>query len=248
MVDEYPAEAATKGKTPLDVYPDLADECGRVLFQLHRHSEIFEKAMAAINAAGIGIRYTDQVAVMAALNRSAALLHGFLTLLDEWNMQGALCLLRSHLDELLVVHYLPSTPDPEMVSRDIMDGMRITDMIDPSDPKGKKRLTYAALRQCAKKANPDLDPWIDEVYRMASEFTHFSRPACAAAIESVDEKSGTISFSFGTPSYREDLVMHSRDQIENWLGHMGYATMVLLDWIERYVAARTWAARRSKPN
>lgn len=232
---EHDGEGRSR-KTPLDVYPELSDGYGKVAYQGHRHVEVYERVLAAIGDDARDILYSDIVA-LAALTRSTNMLHGFLILIDQWNYQAALSLLRSHLDDLVVVGYMQSVPDRERFCCAIAQAARIQDLTDQLDPKGGK-LSWKKLRRHAITRNQELAPWIDRIYELASDFTHFSRSSCAAGLKWMDMEGELLKFSFGTPQYREDGWNPSREEIEGWLGSVGYTTMVMLDWLDEYVLHR----------
>ncbi len=241
-----PEEGKIDKRSPFDIYPGLVARQSRLLEEMHRSSGFFDRGLACVGYAGSRpATATDHMGFFILPQRSTYLVHGFLALIDSWNVQGAVCLLRSQLDDLLVCGYLRQAPDPESFCKAVMEGRRVDELPDQLDEKAR-HLNWKKLRDYVKKVAPELDkrveperePWIDEMYSRASGFVHFSGESL---FDALTFHSGGRKFlaSFGTPQYRPNFKNPSEDALAEWILGMAFTTKVLNDLLDGFCEQRS---------
>jgi hypothetical protein len=136
------------------------------------------------------------------------------------------------LDNLLRLALIQAAP-PHSVSRLLLSGDRLSDHADPLAPPGKKfKLTDARLREHAAP----LFPWLDPVYKKASEWVRFS--SVHIGVTMFVGTDGTLSGRF--PS---DIDHYPFDSLEQVLWAMNEATSGVVSLVDSFASGKEQASR-----
>jgi hypothetical protein len=170
---------------------------------------------------------TTDLFIVAIAQRSIDIIEAYKHVIDSWNITCAGPLIRMQLDNLLRLVYISKIKNSDELTLEILNGKSFYDF---RDSDGKK-LTDSRLRQYAKENYP----WVDDIYKKASQFVHFSELHMRLPIEESNEEN-TIAFSIRKPS--SDKV--SKKDIESYFEIMIMITQEIL----RYIVS--WGRHKKK--
>ena len=160
-------------------------------------NELLRKAAATVKIDS-SISHADNF-VFGAFRRTLAQSRGFRDLIAAKNFPCAAVILRAQIDTAMRVNALLLIGDREAFCAGIFDGKRFNVQ---KDTNGEK-LTDAHLR----KKLAEQHPWVDEVYRQASDFVHLSGMHFYNSIASMDDDTRIMRLVIsGTDPPRPDSV------------------------------------------
>jgi hypothetical protein len=145
-----------------------------------------EAGRALFAACGAELLPCDLIA-FAMLNRSVALIKGFEQITSSGGYMCAVGILRMQLDNLLRFNGIALTADPHETAAKIYAGEELRKIKDDSG----KPMNDARLQDIFATRNP----WVKEVYKLASGYVHFSREHIAWFLTASPETApGTRNF------------------------------------------------------
>ncbi|OIA98720.1 hypothetical protein AK95_16295 [Paenibacillus sp. LC231] len=180
--------------------------------------EYFELFIKATKSTLEDTLITTDFFIVAVSQRSIDIIEAYKQVIDSWNITSAGPLIRMQLDNLLRLVYISKISNSDEITLELFNGKSFYDFIDSEG----KRLTDVRLRQHAR----DHYPWIDEIYKKASKFIHFSEFHMRIPIDESD-KDRTIAFSIRKPA--PDKV--SREDIKSYFEIMNLITNEILRYI-----------------
>lgn len=159
--------------SPLDAIHAKHEESGRALFE-SCNAELFP----------------CDVLAYAVLQRSLNLIRGFRAVIESGGYSSAVGLLRMQLDNILRFNGVVLTKDPHQVASDLLQGVPLSKIKD----KSGAAMRDARLVELLEKRNP----WVREVYKLASGYIHLSQEHIFHFLSSSPAKEdGTRDFSIG---------------------------------------------------
>lgn len=217
---------------PIDRYPKLHGRYKVLEKQKQVHFDLVQRLLTVADS---NVYVTDLV-MAAAMKRSLDLLEGIICLTNRWNFAAAAPLLRLQIDSLLKLVYLAQLKNADEVSKAILEGKSFQKL---KDSKGKP-LFDIRLRNYARR----FYPWLDRVYEETSKLIHFSDKHCFLTVQSVDDKTRTVTtfVGAGIPHWPES-------EIDNFLDAVGCTTDALLKVVLGWVVSKDHAHKSDvKPN
>lgn len=195
----------------------------------------YESAKTILGVAPANFYHTDFFYI-GVLNRSYCLLRGFCDLLDSENFVSAVPLVRLQLDCCLRAAAPGIVANPAVFASAVLGGTLVKDLKDRDGQKlTDKRLLDLLITDY---------PWIQDVYREASGFVHFSDKHIfnSLRIESEQERSVRLKVSDRDEFVPAWAYMEAIDAF-------GKLSMIFLDHIGAYGDARhRWETEeRGKP-
>lgn len=130
--------------------------------------------------------YTSDFYVIGAVNRTLALIRGFVLMIRERNFVCAAPLVRLQLDTGLRTFALSLVSDPTELAKQLLEGKPLSSL---KDSAGKK-LRDAYLLD---KLEPSLE-WVKVLYRETSGFVHLSERHWFTTIVNTDDDTRTAHF------------------------------------------------------
>lgn len=131
------------------------------LFPLH-----FDAGQALFDACSAELFPCDTLGLVV-LERSLNLIKGFRSVVENGGYSSAVGLLRMQLDNILRFNGVVSTRNPHSVANQVLSGARLSKIKDRTGAAmHDKRLVELLLPK---------NPWIGEIYEVASGFVHLSR-------------------------------------------------------------------------
>ncbi|WP_458121618.1 hypothetical protein [Paenibacillus sp. Z6-24] len=196
---------------PHEVYKELVEK--RELLDNY-----FDLFIQSVKSSLKDTMLTTDFFIVAIAQRSIDIIEAYKQVVDSWNITSAGPLIRMQLDNLLRLIYIAKANNSDQITLELFNGKTFYQL---TDDEGKK-LTDARLRQHAK----DHYSWIDEIYKKASGFIHFSEVHMRMPLEK-SAKEGTINFSIRKPS--SDKV--TKEDIKSYFEIMILITNEILRYI-----------------
>jgi hypothetical protein len=147
--------------------------------------QLFELSKEMLSA-GQGLYPLDNFAI-GVINRSLALISGFVLLIRNSNYIGAAHLTRPHLDNYLRFYAAWQVSDPHDFAMQTMKGVRIEKLKDRNGNSLKDS-------NLIKTASLDY-PWMQNVYDQTSGFTHLSSKHILTSGKLLDQEKRTIELA-----------------------------------------------------
>lgn len=172
--------------------------------------------LRAILSAHSGNVFGVDFLVIAAIQRSFALIDGFIALVERENGFCALPLLRLQLDSVMRLFACSLVKDPHLLASHLLQDeplrkMKAADGRDLTDHFLHQRLT-------------ERYPWATSVYQNTSGFVHLSRRHMIAPVSGVDSDSRSVEFDVG-----RNRVHWPKHEIVEALDAFSATTNALLD-------------------
>lgn len=158
-----------------------------------RREEILKTSMEVLKA-GDGNLYTTDFLVLAASNRSLALINGFIQLGEQKNFLCMAPIVRMHLDTVLRLHAATMVENSEEMAQTALEGKPLNTL---KDKKGNK-LTDAHMRSSFLSfwsAQGHKFEWVNPVYQKTSGHIHLSAPHLFSMFEEVSPIEGTVQIA-----------------------------------------------------
>lgn len=127
--------------------------------------------------------------VIAAMNRSMALIDGFALLVEQTNALSAVPLIRMQIDNIIRLYACWLVNVPSVVGEALLAGKPLNKIKSRTGEKLTDRYLYEAAAEHY--------PWIPEVYRQTSGFVHLSGRHIFAPITGVDDSKRQFTASIG---------------------------------------------------
>lgn len=181
---QSPNEATTHGSEgPLPVKVREAIEYLRAGKDAHL------ELLARILDADEGKFFHVDFVVIAAMNRSMALIDGFTLLVEHKNALSAVPLIRMQIDNVIRLYACWLVREPPVVAEALLADQPLNKIKSRTGDK----LTDKYLYEAASKHYP----WIPEVYRQTSGFVHLSGRHIFAPITELDDSTRRMTTSIG---------------------------------------------------
>jgi hypothetical protein len=148
-------------------------------------SEIIQKGATRVTKGGS--IFHGHFYVIGILKRTLSQSSGFRQLIEAKNFQCAAGILRMQIDSAMRIHALALVDDPDAFCRAWFDGTPV----DQLKARDGQRLRDKYLREKLAEKHP----WVDPVYRDASNFIHFSARHFFTSIVSTDDETRVMNFA-----------------------------------------------------
>lgn len=162
------------------------------LNELRAHIESFNQKFVEMVSADDGKFYPLDLLAIGALNRSHALLTGFVSLIEAGNFVCAAPLVRLQLDNALRLFAAWLVDSPHEFAHKVLKGEQIRKLKD----RDNQLMTDFYLTQ---KLN-ETHNWVSELYRRSSGFVHLSEKHIFSAISDVSKEDRTAKLQIGISS------------------------------------------------
>lgn len=148
-------------------------------------SEIIRKAAERVPAGSP--MYHGHFFIFGIIKRTLSQATGFRMLIEAKNFQCAAGILRMQIDSAMRLHALTLVADQADFCREWFSGTPIDKL---KDAKGERLRDHHLRRQLAEE-----HPWIEEVYKDASNFIHFSGRHFFTSIVKTDDDARIVNFA-----------------------------------------------------
>lgn len=138
----------------------------KTLEELKQYQQKHRELEKTVIQANSGTLYPLDLLVLATLNRSAHLLRGFISLVEDRNFIAAAPLIRLQLDNCLRLFASTLVEDPHQFTLNIIAGQPVRRQRDRDNELMTDKRLVSQLAQHF--------PWVEKVYEVTSSYIHLS--------------------------------------------------------------------------
>lgn len=168
--------------------------------------------------------YSGELVIMGAINRSLALIDGFVTLMDKRNLLCATPLIRLQLDTAMRIHALRVAKDHHDVESALLGNSPLKAIKSyDGKPLNDKYLYESLSKDC---------PWVSDLYKRTSGLIHMSRDHVMSPITKMTHEGQGLRLSLqigGTREWDNSLVL---DAIESFIRATGLILDLSYLWLD----------------
>jgi hypothetical protein len=185
-----------------------------------RDRELCEATVRMLQADGGKLFPVDMVAV-AALNRAAGLLSGFVAMISSRNLVCAVAILRLQLDTALRLSALSLVDRPHALAEEVMKGTPLRKLRDrDGNPMTDTHLVTVFSKQA---------PWIKDVYHLGCAYIHFGDTHVRHAFSAASEP-GRASVRVGATDPDDFSESNYHEAIQGFAASLDFLLHVVESW------------------
>jgi hypothetical protein len=185
-----------------------------------RDLELCEAAVRMLQA-DQGKLFPVDVMAVAALNRAAGLLSGFVAMISSRNLVCAVAILRLQLDTALRLSALSLADRPHALAEEVMKGTPLRKLKDrDGTPMTDNHLVTVFSKQA---------PWIEDVYNLGCAYVHFGNTHVGHAFSAASEP-GRASVRVGATDPDDFSESNYHEAIRAFTASLDFLLHVVESW------------------